>query len=106
MNISFKSSYYSFIKIEKVKTAEVCYKFINWLTMEYDLYQMDELEGLKVYYPNGWFTVELMTNFKFQTNILINVKCKSLHKVKMQIAQIETLFNQFNQIFIKKELLN
>ena len=50
MNISFESSYYNFIKYENIKNIEIYDKFLNWIKGEFDLYQMEEMNGLIVYF--------------------------------------------------------
>ncbi|MBG6062324.1 hypothetical protein IWX83_002122 [Flavobacterium sp. CG_9.1] len=96
MNISFESPYYNIIKYEKVKTIEVCNKFINWLSGEFDLYQKDESDGLKVFYPNGWFSVEIIDNHPQHIEILIFIKSKTLEIGLKKATQIEAIFSHLN----------
>lgn len=77
MNTSFDAPYYNFIKCENIKSIEVYHKFLNWVQGEFDLCQIDEFEGLKVYYPNGCFTIKMINKNNEIVNIEINVNNKS-----------------------------
>ena len=93
MNISFEKPYYIFTKCENIESKDAYNKFLNWVQGEFDLYQMDEFEGVTVYYPNGWFTIKMVNkkNNIFYTEIY--VKCKS-KKVGLEICdKIELLYN-------------
>ncbi len=101
MNISFESPYYNFITYENIKTIDVYDKFINWVRGEFDLFQMDELDGLKVYYPNGWFYIELLTESDLDLIIAIKIKSKTLDSGLKTEAQIQIIFNHLIQIIQK-----
>ena len=101
MNISFESPYYNFITYENIKTIDVYDKFINWVRGEFDLFQMDELDGLKVYYPNGWFYIELLTESDLDLIIAIKIKSKTLDSWLKTEAQIQIIFNHLIQIIQK-----
>lgn len=99
MNISFEAPYYNFIKYENIKTIEIYYKFLNWIKGEFDLYQMEELDGLIVYYPNGWFSITVLHERELDLNIVIKIKSKTLNSgIKME-SQIKNLYSHLNQVF-------
>lgn len=50
MSISFETPYHNFIKYENIKTIEIYNKFLNWIKGEFDLYLIEELDGLIVYF--------------------------------------------------------
>lgn len=77
MKTSFEPPYYNFIKCENIKSIEVYHKFLNWVQGEFDLCQIEEFEGLKVYYPNGCFTIKMINKKNEISNIEIIVKNKS-----------------------------
>ncbi|MFI0429371.1 hypothetical protein [Mariniflexile sp. HMF6888] len=52
-----KSNSFKLVKEVEVKNVEAYYMFINWVVDEFNLYLMNESEILKVYFPNGWFTI-------------------------------------------------
>lgn len=92
MNVSFKSPYYNFILTKKMKSLDVYHKFLNWIKGEFDLYQMDELEGLKVYSPNGWFTINNISQSDEIINVEIFVKCKSKKSGLKIFQKIESTY--------------
>ena len=64
MAISFETPIHTFTRYENIQNIEVYNQFLNWLKGEFDLYLMEELDGLKVYYPNGLFTVTTTQKIK------------------------------------------
>jgi len=98
MNTSFEAPYYNFIQNEGIKSIEIYNKFLNWIQGEFDLYQIDEVDGLKVYYPNGWFSIGLLSENEEDLNITIKIKSKTLDSGLKIEAQIQTIYNHLNQI--------
>lgn len=92
MNTSFEAPYYNFIQNESIKSIEIYNKFLNWIQGEFDLYQIDELDGLKVYYPNGWFTIKIINKDADIINIEIRVKNKSKNSGFKIYQKIEALY--------------
>ena len=99
MNVSFESPYYNFILTEKMKSIDVYHKLLNWIRGEFDLYQMDELEGLKVYYPNGWFTIKNLSQSDEIIDMEICVKCKSKKSGLITFQKIESLYSHIVAIY-------
>ena len=54
---STKSTRFELVKIEPAKNLGIYHKFTNWVVGEFDLYLMKESDDLKVYFPNGWFSI-------------------------------------------------
>lgn len=98
MDITFENPYYNFITYENIKTIDIYNTFINWICGEFDLYQIEELDGLKVYYPNGWFFIELISENEQDLNIAIKIKSKTLDSGLKMEAQIKKIYNHLNQI--------
>ena len=92
MNTSFEAPYYNFIQNESIKSIEIYNKFLNWIQGEFDLYQIDELDGLKVYYPNGWFTIKIINKDADIINIEIHGKNKSKNSGFKIYQKIEALY--------------
>lgn len=101
MNISFENPYYKFITYENIKTIDTYNTFINWVRGEFDLYLMEELDGLKVYYPNGWFSITVLSESEKELNIIIRIKSKTLDSGLKIESQIKTIYRHLNQIFHK-----
>ena len=98
MEISFKEPYYSFKEQGDIKSIKVYHKFLNWLQGEFDLCQMDESEGLKVYYPDGCFNIKLV-NLDNNVNVEINVICKSKKRGMDTFNKIESVYHHiFNRL--------
>jgi len=77
MNTSFEKPFYNFIDHQEIKSVDIYHKFLNWLTGEFVLCQNAQSEGLKVYYPDGFFTIKILNNNEGILNTEIKVKCKS-----------------------------
>ncbi len=101
MNISSENSHYNIIKYENIKTIDTYNTFINWVRGEFDLYLMEELDGLKVHYPNGWFSIKVLSESEKEINIIIQIKSKTLDSGLKIEAQIKTIYSHLNQIFKK-----
>jgi len=99
VNISFKEPYYNFIKYENIKTIDIYNTFINWLIGEFDLYQTEEFDGLKVYYPNGSFSIKVLNKSEMGINIIIEIKSKTLDSGMKIETQINMIYSSLNQVF-------
>ena len=98
MDISTDGLYFNFIKHENVASIELYHKFLNWISGEFDLYQKDEFNGVKVYYPNGWFTIKNTSQSEVIISMEINVVCKSRKIGLITVEKIELLFNRLINI--------
>ena len=88
-----KADYFSLKKEEIIKTDGVYDRFVNWVTGEFDLNIMQESEILKVYFPNGWFSIVSHKNEMEQKVIQINVKGKSKIACEKIMIQLEHIYN-------------
>lgn len=105
MNISFQSPFHIITRYEKIENIEFYDKLLNWLRGEYDLCLMEELDGLKVHYPNGLFSVKLFSKNENDLSIEIKIKCKTLKTAHQVSSKIETLYGLLKVILSKKQLL-
>jgi len=103
MTISFEAPYHNFIKHESVDGIEAYEKFLNFVKGEFDLFQKEEINGLKVYFPNGWFIVEILKETESNIEFKINIKSKTLKSGKVVEAKINALNKLFNNVLDKKE---
>ena len=79
-------------KMETIKTKGVYERLINWVSGEFDLYLKNESEILKVYFPNGWFTIR---NYKDENSKeLIEIKVEGKSKIACQ-----KIMNQLERIY-------
>ncbi len=98
MNISFEAPYYNFNKSERVETIAVYNQFINWVIGEFDLCQIEECEGLKVYFANGYFSVDLLYKSKKYLNVIIKIKSKTLNDGKKIENILNTIFSNLKKL--------
>lgn len=99
MDILIKPSIHNFTRYENIKNIEIYNQFLNWLKGEFDLYLMDELDGLKVYYPNGLFSVTLFSENEKDFSIEIKIISKTLETANQMAAKIEAIYNHLNKVF-------
>lgn len=96
--ISYSDPYYNLIQLESVETVDLFHKFSNWAQSEFDLYLQDtHHSGLKVYYPNGWFSIQFINKNGNGLYIELKIESKSLKNVKKIEAQLNSLFCCFNK---------
>lgn len=100
MNITFESPFHTITRYEKIENIEFYYQFLNWLKGEFDLYLMEELDGLKVYYPNGLFSVTLFSKNKNDLSIEIKIKSKTLKSVNEISSKIEIIHRRLRKVFL------
>jgi hypothetical protein len=101
MDISFEAPFHVFTKYEKIENIERGNQFINWLKGEFDLYLMEELDGLTVHYPSGLFSVKLFSKNETDLSVEIKIRSKTL-KTAHQIAfKIETVHSNLKKVFLK-----
>lgn len=101
MNISFEAPFHTITRYEKIENIEFCDQFVNWLRGEFDLYLMEEVDGLKVYYPNGFFSVTLFPKNENDLSIEIKVRSKTLKSANEVSSKIETLHRRLKKLFLK-----
>jgi len=101
MNTSFEAPYYNFIKCENIKSIDVYHKFLNWIQGEFDLYQIEEFEGLKVYYPEGWLSVKMINKKDDNVYTEIYVKCKSKKTGLETFQKIESIYCHLMDVYVK-----
>ena len=102
-----QKDYFNLKKEEIIKTNGVYERFVNWVTGEFDLNLKQESETLKVYFPNGWFSIVSHKNEKEQKVIQINVNGKSKIACEKIMIQLEHIYNHvvsFQQV--KKESMS
>lgn len=99
MNISFKTPIHTFTRHESIENIEIYNQFLNWLKGEFDLYLMEELDGLKVYFPNGLFSVTLFSKNEKDFSIEIKIMSKTLKTAHQMAVKIEIIYGRLNKLF-------
>ena len=92
MKISFGAPFHTITRYETIESIEFYDQFLNWLRGEFDLYLMEEFDGLKVYYPNGLFSVKLFSKNENDLFIEIEIRSKTLKSVNEVSSKIETVY--------------
>ena len=75
--------YYSSNLYETINNIDFYNKFINWIRGEFDLFIIEDFEefnGIKVYYPSGWFCIKVLSSSNRSINIVISIHCKIYKK--------------------------
>jgi hypothetical protein len=92
---STKSTCFELIKIAPAKNLDIYNKFTNWVIGEFDLYLMNESDDLKVYFPNGWFSIR---NFYTNNNeaLFVEIKIEGKSKItnKIMLKRLLCIYDQ------------
>ena len=91
-NILYSEPYYNLTQEKSIDSVELYHKFINWTAGEFDLYLQDESMGLKVYVPNGWFSIKNSVNKKQQVYIQIEAVNKSKKACERILIQVLSIY--------------
>jgi hypothetical protein len=98
MNITFEAPFYTIYRHEKIESIEFFDQFVNWLKGEFDLYLMDDSDGLKVYYPSGFFSVKLFSKNENKFSVELKVKSKTLKSANQIASKIESVLINLKSI--------
>ncbi|MDO7172663.1 hypothetical protein [Mariniflexile sp. AS56] len=88
-------------KVEAIKNNGVYNKMINWVIGEFDLYLKNESENLKVYFPNGWFSIRCIKSENNKDLLEINVEGKSRIACERIMFRLDSIYNhvvRFNEV--------
>lgn len=99
MDISFENQFHTLTRYENIGNRAKYDQFLNWLKGEFDLYLMEELDGLKVYFPNGLFSVVLFSENEKDFSVEIKIKSKTLKTTSLISSKIENVYNHLNRVF-------
>ena len=80
-------------KEETIKIKGVYERLINWVSGEFDPYLKNESENLKVYFPNGWFSISNIKDENSNEFIEIKVEGKSRIACQKMMNQLECIYN-------------
>lgn len=97
-----KSTRFELVKIEPAKNLGIYNKFKNWVIGEFDLYLMNESEDLKVYFPNGWFSIRNFYNNDSET-LFVEIKIEGKSKIANEIM-LNRLLCIYDQVVCFNEL--
>ena len=80
-------SYYELTHTESIPSKALYEKFLNWVSAEFELYLQDKLDGLKIFYPGGYFYITETV----RSNNVVNYKIIVRNKYKQKGIQINNL---------------
>ncbi|OBQ54234.1 hypothetical protein JJL45_09910 [Tamlana sp. s12] len=64
-------------KIAVVPNISMYNRFLNWISGEFELFLQDDSNGLKVYFPSGCLSVQLVQSVRSDVYFEIHVKSKN-----------------------------
>lgn len=88
--ISTKPSCFKIEETVSLKNNLICSKFINWIIGEFDLFLKEEnSKVLKVYFPNGSFSIDCFQDIEVAAAIKVEGKSKVIcEEIMNQIMKI------------------
>ncbi len=90
------NSNYQLIIREDFEAIEDFRKFLNWTSGEFVLYQQETEDGLKVYFPNGFFQMELINESNVECEIILKSNCKrTIIQISNQLNSVTNHFKKF-----------
>lgn len=101
MEISFEAPFHVITRYEKTENIEFYEQFLNWLAGEFDLHLIEELEGLTVHYPSGFYTVKLFSKNENDLSIEIKIRSKTLKSAHQVASKIEIIHRRLKKAFLK-----
>jgi hypothetical protein len=88
-----ESLFFESVKLELIKNIDIYYRFINWVTGEFDLFFKNESKELKIYFPNGFFEIELFSGDRDVIAVIqIKVSGKSRTTCEKIMIQLENIY--------------
>ena len=88
-----KKAYYEFMYTESVASITTYNKFLNWVSGEFMLYLQDWENGLKIFFPSGSLSIELLKNNQDKVDFKIAVIAKNKQKAINTNTAICNVFN-------------
>ena len=90
-------SHYQMVWSENCETIGDFNKLLNWIGGEFTLYlQQDEKSGLKVFFPNGWFFINLIEGMGNEYEIIVKSKSKkTIVPIYNRIISVVNHLNKF-----------
>ena len=80
-------------------------ELIEWLSNEFILYQQEEKLGIKVYFPNGWFTIRFLDERNNEYEVFVTSKSKFIFiKIKEQLLLAIKRFKHIKEDYSYEQL--
>lgn len=103
--INMKSTRFQIEEIVKLEDNVVFCRFVNWVTGEFDLFLQDEdSKGLKVYFPNGCFSIGRFKNADIEFGVEMKIEGKSKVACQEMMNQLMQIYNHISDLYNNKKL--
>ncbi|MBD0824299.1 hypothetical protein [Aestuariibaculum marinum] len=91
-NTKTKPSNFQIKEIALVDSKIAYCRFLNWVIGEFDLFlKNEESEALKVFFPNGWFSISCFQNTEKELNVALQVEGKTEATCQSMMKQIKSI---------------
>lgn len=101
LNINYKNPYHEWVQLESIMNKKLYLKFINWTSGEFDLFLQEELNGLKVYFPSGNFSISSISENRRDVLVEIKIISKDLNYMNTLGNRITDICRQIENSFSK-----
>lgn len=102
--ISMKSTRFQVEEIVKLEDHVVYGRFVNWIIGEFDLFLQDEdSKGLKVYFPDGCFSIGRLENENIEFGVEMIVEGKSKVACQGMMNQLIQIYNHISDLHDNKK---
>lgn len=91
-------------EIVQLKNNVVFSRFVNWIAGEFDLFLQDEDSiGLKVYFPNGCFSIGFHQNIDVEFGVAMKVEGKSKVVCQGMMKQLMGIYKHMCDLYNNDE---
>jgi|TARA_R110002050_G_scaffold96369_1_gene200395 hypothetical protein len=105
MTSELHKSYFQFSFVDYLNQINDFENLINWLSNEFILYQQEENNGLKVFFPNGWFNISSSEKENNEYKVYLDSKSKfTFTKIKEQLLFAIKRFKHLKKEYSHEQL--
>ncbi|MFB9058231.1 hypothetical protein ACFFU9_15915 [Mariniflexile ostreae] len=104
MKPEFVDSRYQMVWHEHLNSIDAYGQLLNWANGEFILYQTQMgNKGLTVFFPNGWFFINLIEEKNIAFEIIVKSKCKkTMIKFYKHLQSLVEHFKRYSVLFLKE----
>lgn len=102
-NTKTKPSNFQIQEIALVDSKIAYCRFLNWVIGEFDLFlKNEESEALKVFFPNGWFSISCFQNSESKLNVTLLVEGKTETAFQSMMKRVMQIYKHICEFHEKK----
>ena len=106
MQPEFIDSKYRLVWSEHFETRDDFKKLLNWMCDDFTFYQQECDNGLKVFFPNGWFFINSTEKTTNEYEIIVSSKCnKSFAKAYNKVLSVLNHFKKYKKSFLSEAIM-